>query len=234
MLSPGTVGNWSIRLRDNTSESTMTSKFFDLTDYSEATVGFAYRPISMDNASEDFFLEISLDGGVTFNIVEEWNHGDEFVNGINYTDVVVIPGPFSSDTRFRFRCDAGGDGDYVFIDRVTISGCNIDAANVVGAATPMTSRTIASTIQKPDLAIAKLYPNPAHDYVNIDMESRIEGQVTINIYTTTGQMVYSVEEYAYEGKNQFTVNLDKLPNGTYMVEINDGKKTDIQRLVIMK
>ena len=54
----------------------------------------------MDNANEDFWLQISSGGGYT--TVEEWNLNDEFVNNSREFDAVTIQGPFSANTRLRF------------------------------------------------------------------------------------------------------------------------------------
>jgi len=102
----------------------MTSDPLDLSTYSEAVVDFSYYVNSFDNANEDFFLEISLDGGGTFSQVEEWNLNDEFVNNQRYNESVNITGiTFTANTVFRFRADASGNGDQVFIDDVVVQGC---------------------------------------------------------------------------------------------------------------
>lgn len=116
-------GTLSVALRDNTSTSVMSTNNLDLSAYGEITVDFSYFPVSMDNASEDFWLQVSNNGGVTYTTVEEWNRGDEFQNNIRYFESVVIAGPFTSSTRIRFRCDASADGDLVYLDDIVLSAC---------------------------------------------------------------------------------------------------------------
>jgi hypothetical protein len=113
-----------MRLRDNTTTSVGTTDNLDLTIYDEITVDFGYYCRSMDNSNEDFWLQLSTDGGASYTTVEEWNFGDEFVNDVFYTDLVIIPGPFTVNTRLRFRADASGNQDWVYIDDVVISGCS--------------------------------------------------------------------------------------------------------------
>ena len=115
-------GNFSIELRDNSSTAFMTTNSLDLSGYGEITVEFSFIANSFDSPTEDFRLQISNNGG-GFALVEEWNRDDEFVNGQRVNDIVTIPGPFSSDTRLRFRCDATADGDQVYIDDVVIKAC---------------------------------------------------------------------------------------------------------------
>lgn len=115
-------GTYCIRLVDNTNTSVVTSTPFDASGYESLEVTFSYICNSMDNANEDFWLQISTDGS-TFTTVEEWNLGDEFVNGQRYNETVIINSALSATTQIRFRCDASGNSDYVYIDDVVIQGC---------------------------------------------------------------------------------------------------------------
>ncbi|MEL6718532.1 MAG: GEVED domain-containing protein, partial [Bacteroidota bacterium] len=117
-------GTYSVRLRDNTSTSVATTDLLDLSAYNEITVDFTYVPVSMDNSNEDFWLQISTNGGSSYTTVEEWNRGDEFENDIRYFESVVVNGPFSTNTRIRFRCDASGNADWVYLDDIVVTACD--------------------------------------------------------------------------------------------------------------
>jgi hypothetical protein len=115
-------GNAAINLQDNTSTSVMTTDNLNLSSYSEVKVDFWYYPVSFDSSSEDFWLQISTNGGSSFSTVEEWNLNDEFVNNNFYSDSVIISGyTLTSNIQLRFRCDATGNEDDVYIDEVEIS-----------------------------------------------------------------------------------------------------------------
>ncbi|SEQ39840.1 M14 family zinc carboxypeptidase [Neolewinella agarilytica] len=116
-------GTISARIRDNTSSSVLTSDILDLSAYSEINVAFTYVPVSMDNVNEDFWLQVSTDGGSSYTIVEEWNRGDEFQNNLRYFEDVTIQGPFTANTRLRFRCDASGNSDWIYLDDIVVSSC---------------------------------------------------------------------------------------------------------------
>ncbi|MDF1865047.1 MAG: zinc-dependent metalloprotease family protein [Saprospiraceae bacterium] len=116
-------GTYSIRLRDDTGTSHTTTGDMDLSMYNEVQVYFFYMTNSMDNPNEDFWLQMSTDGGTTFTTIEEWNEGDEFENNQRYFDNITISGPFTATTRFRFQCDASGDQDWVYLDDITITAC---------------------------------------------------------------------------------------------------------------
>jgi len=115
-------GNNAADLQDNTSTSVMTTGNLAASAYDELKVEFWYYPVSFDSSSEDFWLQISTNGGEDFNTVEEWNLGDEFENDDFYSDSVTITGYNLTDqTQIRFRCDASGDKDDVYIDEVKVS-----------------------------------------------------------------------------------------------------------------
>ncbi|MEM7792789.1 MAG: sulfatase-like hydrolase/transferase, partial [Verrucomicrobiota bacterium] len=114
-------GSYCIRLRDDTNTSVMTTDVLDLSGFSSVTVEFSYIVNSFEG-TEDFWLQVSTDGGVSFSTVEEWNLGDEFSNNVRENETVTILGSFSANTLLRFRCDASNNGDHVFIDDVVLTG----------------------------------------------------------------------------------------------------------------
>lgn len=117
------ISNVLIRLRDNTSQSVMTTDNLDFSNYSEITVSFTYEANSFDSENEDFWLQISTNGGSTYTTIEEWNLGDEFLNNQIIQESITYTGQLTANTKLRFRCDATADGDQVYIDDITIEGC---------------------------------------------------------------------------------------------------------------
>ena len=116
-------GTYSIRLRDNTSSSVLTSNILDLSSYDELAISFSYFPVSMDNSNEDFWLQMSNDGGSTYTTVEDWRKGIDFENDLRYFDTIIINGPFTGSMMFRFRCDASSNYDWVYLDDIHVQGC---------------------------------------------------------------------------------------------------------------
>jgi hypothetical protein len=117
-------GNNAINIQDNSTPpaSTTYTDNLALAAYDEVKVDFWYYCYSMDNSNEDFWLQISTDGGSNWTTVEEWNQGDEFVNEQFYPDSVIITGfTLTNNTQLRFRCHASGNADDVYIDEVLVS-----------------------------------------------------------------------------------------------------------------
>jgi hypothetical protein len=116
-------GNNAIDIQDNSTPpaSTTYTDNLALATYDEVRVSFWYYPYSMDNANEDFWLQISTNGGSNWTTVEEWNQGDEFVNGSFYSDSVIITGyTLTNNTQLRFRCHASGNADDIYLDDILV------------------------------------------------------------------------------------------------------------------
>jgi hypothetical protein len=117
-------GSNAVLIVDNTAPpaSTTYTGNLALSGYDEVKVDFWYYPRSMDNSAEDFWLDISTNGGSNWTPVEEWNAGDEFVNDNFYPDSVIITGyTLTNQTQLRFRCDASGNQDYIYLDEIVVS-----------------------------------------------------------------------------------------------------------------
>jgi len=99
-------GTYTIRLRDNSNSSFTTTNSLDLAAYEKIIVEFTYYPVQLED-SEDFWLQISTDGGTTFKTVQTWVKPDDFQNDQKYTgNSVTIEEDFTSTTQLRFRVDA--------------------------------------------------------------------------------------------------------------------------------
>lgn len=110
-------GTYCVRLRDNTSTSVATSDPLNLSGYSEAKVDFWFIANSMETG-EDFWLQVSTNGGSSYSTVASWARGTDFNNGSFSAESVSIP---TNTTHVRFRCDASGNNDRIYIDEVVVS-----------------------------------------------------------------------------------------------------------------
>ncbi|HFA51197.1 MAG TPA: T9SS type A sorting domain-containing protein [Bacteroidetes bacterium] len=217
-------GNYSIRLRDNTSSSVMTTDNMDLSVYEELTVDFSYYVRSFDNSSEDFWLQVSTNGGSTYTTVEEWNLNDEFLNNQRKFDAVVIPGPFTSNTRLRFRCDASGNSDWVYIDDVLISGCaatNVNLPQIV-AARPNTEKDEAELLEKEEFELL-LYPNPARESIQLEYTQLAAGAMNVAVYDMLGKIVFAEKTGQQKaGEQRMQLDISALQAGHYILQLTDG------------
>ncbi|NRB52279.1 MAG: T9SS type A sorting domain-containing protein [Saprospiraceae bacterium] len=227
----------------------MTTDDLDLSLYSELKVNFTYLTISMDNALEDFWLQVSTDGGVTFTTVEEWNFGDEFENDVRYFDEVLIPGPFSPTTQLRFRCDASGNQDWVYIDNVEISGCaNLNALTQsvvtqretkkeqVSSTLPILRETTEVEDQRTTTVSEslELFPNPARNILHVQYTLTDRSDVRLIITDAQGRQVNQAEYKNQLGSIEHQFEVQNYAGGVYWLHLLTPKGRRVQKFVIIK
>jgi len=77
------------------------------------------------------------------------------------------------------------------------------------------------------------YPNPFEEGLNISFYQEKEANVTVSLYRTSGEKVYSANMGKYsEGQNHITLTLGLTP-GAYLLTLTSGKNTQ-QSIVIKK
>ncbi len=113
----------SLLIRDNSSRSIITTDVMDWSAYEKLKISFSYITTSFDNSSEDFWLQISLDGGNSFVTIQDWDYSIDFWNDQRQDVEVIYEGTLSTEVALRFRCDASSDGDQVNLDDIVIEGC---------------------------------------------------------------------------------------------------------------
>ena len=68
------------------------------------------------------------------------------------------------------------------------------------------------------------YPNPGSDEVNIRMNLPESGDLTVELYSSNGEMVEQIEYNGAKGFNQVLINTATLSAGTYSVIVRYGDK----------
>jgi len=213
-------GTHSFLIKDDTPTSEIRSLTLNLSALDQIIFDFNFIAHGFDNANEDFFLEISLDGGTTFNQVEEWNLTDEFENDIRVFENLTVSGPFTSNTVFRFICDASGNNDKLYIDDISIEGCNA-IAGIIDE-----SSTRHSDEQK-DLVV---YPNPVFSGGDVVLELPY-GITAVSFFSMSGEMVFSKEVFS---QSHLTVSTSNLNAGTYIIKAKSHTKHYTLKMIIIR
>jgi len=183
----------------------------------------------MDNASEDFFLEMSIDGGLNYEIVEEWNLGDEFINDIRYNEELLINGPFSPLTKFRFRCDASGYADWVYIDDVSVVA---ECPTAISLQENSEVVELRSDNNHEESFTFRTYPNPVFPGMDINIE--LENLSDINhilLYDQNGSIVKRIERSSIFHKT--TINTANLNSGIYFLNVLAGENTSVKKIIVL-
>ncbi len=220
-------GTYSIQLRDNTTTSLMTTSSQNWAAYEELTVAFSYITVSFESG-EDFWLQISTNGGSTYTTVGDWNAGAQFTNNIRGSGSVVIPGPFTSTTRLRFRADASADDDVVYIDDVVISGCSQSLAPDSPSEERLNEPETAS------IEAVRVSPNPASDAFDVQYRISRDATVRVLLLDVTGRIVQQSTVNAAAGDQQLHLEVAGLPAGLYSLQLIHSDQVYSEKVVVRR
>jgi hypothetical protein len=78
-----------------------------------------------------------------------------------------------------------------------------------------------------------IYPNPANDYVNVNIISPVSTNAIISISNILGQQVYSESINVKAGNTNIHIDVNNLPAGMYMFSLlADGNLLKTQKIII--
>jgi hypothetical protein len=155
--------------------------------------------------------------------------GTDFQNLVREFETVVITGTFGSQTKFRFRCDASSNADYVYIDDVEISGCANGNREIIDEDNLSTEEDAIQAIQE-----VKLYPNPVAGMLNIEINSPVTQDANIAIMSANGTLVKSMTKELQAGEMILTENTSELAPGIYYLLITRDDQRIIKRFVVLQ
>ena len=98
-------------------------------------------------------------------------------------------------------------------------------ARITVFSTDRAGQTIDRVIEisrEPNFGDFKMYPNPAHAEVNLEVELDQSATVGIRIFDAVGRLVYQ-EEGFQSGNLTHKINIDDLSSGLYTVQVITGK-----------
>ena len=216
-------GNYSVRLRDNSSTSYAFSPILDLTGNSQVTIEFHTYANSME-VGEDFFVEFF--NGSTFQVIGNYARGTDFNNGAFFTDTILLDAGtynFNANNRFRIRCDASANNDQIYFDQVIISGDNVRETSI--RVIPRATQAPIKAFTDKTVSNVNLYPNPTNSVLNIEI---LEGNFDeIMVFSTTGQLVRTIKPT----NDKLTMDVSEFASGMYFVRFVSGGLAVTKRFI---
>jgi hypothetical protein len=79
--------------------------------------------------------------------------------------------------------------------------------------------------------VLSVAPVPTTEGVTVDFSVSKEATVTLTVTNIIGQVVKTETIRAIEGVNKAVINLNNLPNGTYLLKVSDGDLTELKTIV---
>ena len=174
----------------------------------EATAKEEFIQLDWESATEINFsgyeLQRSLDGD-NFKAIS-WISGNGIPNQINvyrYKDEDIV---FNQNLYYRLK-QVDLDGTYEYSD------------------------VRVATIRKDGIQLTSITPNPTEGQSKLWIEASLESQATIEVFSTTGQLVISRKENILKGLNSFNLDLSLLPGGVYMVIVQQGRERYTNKVI---
>ncbi len=237
-------GSYTIRIRDNSgAASSMTTDNLSLNGYGEATVDFHFYAVSMESG-EDFWLDVSLDGGATwYDGIVSWASGTDFNNNTSYNESITITGGYSSSTKFRFRCDASANADKVYIDDVTITACvggarleNGDSPLVVTNRQSIELASLNATARDINNLTEELtvFPNPSRDVLNVAFQTEATGQGQLMVMDLSGKLIDTREVQLDGAQQRVQFDVNSYAPGSYFVTLVTEEERLTQKFIVLK
>ncbi|NOQ72407.1 MAG: T9SS type A sorting domain-containing protein [Crocinitomix sp.] len=83
----------------------------------------------------------------------------------------------------------------------------------------------------PSIFEAKLYPNPAIDFSNLELNIEMENKFEINLYDLSGQLVQNVYSgFLDSGRQKFDIDLYDLVTGMYIVHVSSAQQNETLKI----
>jgi len=240
----------SLRLRDNsgTSSSAFTDAY-NLSDFTQGKLEFSYLVTGM-SFKEDFFFELSLDGGNTWELIEKWAAIEDFQLNRRYNEIVYFETDFTANTRFRFRSDASSNADRVYLDEISISACmmieqgmqsqNNEGQNAFAQAETTDENERELEIETQETVIEsslEVYPNPVADVLNLSLKGNLNTNIESSIYSISGQLMmhsFVPADGLKKGANTYQVDLSELEKGAYFLKIKMDDKIQTKKIIVLE
>jgi hypothetical protein len=114
-------GTFCVRLRDNTSQSRLTSDPLDLTSYEELKIDFWLNSDSMA-VGDSFDLKVRDSSG-SYIKVATFSSGTDFVDGQMTFKSVTIKSTqvaLASNSIVRFECESPENSDRIYLDDIEV------------------------------------------------------------------------------------------------------------------
>ena len=218
-------GFYSVNLEGGTSTSVVTTKDLELSYYDDVIVEFWYKAVSME-AGEDYWLQISTNGGSSYATVQTWIAGVDFENDTFYSDSVTITGyTLTNQTRIRFRLDASDDDDDIYLDEIRVSAVSEGLSTI----------DLANSDKPNSYVLAQNYPNPFNPTTIIHFSIPIGSLVSLKVYDLLGREVTElVNEKKQEGDYEFEFNGGNLSSGIYYYRLHAGDFVETKKFVLIK
>src|ERR1700722_1126111 len=167
----------------------------------------------VDDTPPQQAAEYGCPSGIIISCTDGPN-GEMYTNFMDFTNDACM-NIFTQGQRIRMRALFEPDGvRYPLLSSMALTGTGL-------------ADTVDAVTEESSVQLISVYPNPARDFVTVNMTDPNAIGSTIEMYNQVGQRIISQKI----SQLQFQVNIGTLNRGVYYVKINDGKRKNVTKLV---
>ncbi|HEY4877210.1 MAG TPA: M43 family zinc metalloprotease [Puia sp.] len=167
----------------------------------------------VDDTPPQQAAEYGCPSGIIISCTDGPN-GEMYTNFMDFTNDACM-NIFTQGQRIRMRALFEPDGvRYPLLSSMALTGTGL-------------ADTVDAVTEESSVQLISVYPNPARDFVTVNMTDPNAIGSTIEMYNQVGQRIISQKI----SQLQFQVNIGTLNRGVYYVKINDGKSKNVTKLV---
>jgi hypothetical protein len=85
---------------------------------------------------------------------------------------------------------------------------------------------------EPATGLMSLFPNPANDKVSIEYASPVDAQLDLMVFDGMGRMVFNTVQPVQQGTTLFTLPVERLDAGVYLLQVADGDRRETVRFIV--
>jgi len=192
----------------------------DLSSTTSNSIIFDHAYAQYTNENDRLEIKVSTDCGATWTSV--FNKAGSALSTRTATTNYYIPSlnDWTTDTVDISSYDGSAELMVQFIGTSNY-GNNLFVDNI-----QFNNNTYVGLKENNLVEAFQLYPNPAQDQFNIDLNLNADAQVGIKVLDITGREILQVaNSQLSSGETKLNVSVEALPAGTYFIELNvDGTK----------
>ena len=225
---PASVGNYSLRLENNTSLTQQTGGFgIAVTNAFDHPFKPAFPIIGHPTRLCGYFKYNALNNDTMFVKVVFFNNGIMVYN----QDTIATNTPTWTPFSMTFPSYTSADSATIIISAFYANGpTDVPNGNSVLYIDNLSFNNFITSVPESTFKnpLFSLYPNPAADIVTLNIDGTSSADITLNIYNVLGALVKT--EMLFH--NQQQIDISDLKNGIYIFEIKSKELTGKHKLII--
>lgn len=138
-----------------------------------------------------------------------------YMDSLNYPDscMIVLQASGSNPTN----------NDYLWVDNLAFSGT---------VAVTNTATTVGIKESQNAVTHLSLYPNPAHESVQLTLSLNTAQDIDIAIFDITGKLMYSERKKNLTGEVKEVIDVKNFTKGTYLLKVSGKDVSDSRKVII--